>query len=119
MSILDAMGGLLKSENETEAYEQEETIERIWKVVALPPSVVAIFCTMPLSETDCQAILAAPAVISIGDGFVRTRIVQRASCSWQARQKSRLSENYYCTSTVFARIIVFVNERSMPMEWVE
>jgi ATP-dependent RNA helicase DDX23/PRP28 len=82
-SILDAMGGLLKSENETEVYRQEEDdLKDLENSGALPRHrLTAMFsATMPLEvERIAKRYLRHPAVISIGDqdSSRNARIVQR------------------------------------------
>jgi ATP-dependent RNA helicase DDX23/PRP28 len=113
-SILDAMGGLLKSENEKETYEQER---QDLEMGVLPKHrVTAMFsATMtPEVEKVAQAYLRHPATISIGDQDSRknTRIVQRiVFLPSPSKKESALRDILARRPSARDKIIVFVNER--------
>jgi ATP-dependent RNA helicase DDX23/PRP28 len=118
-SILDAMGGLLKSENEDEAYKQEEDdrTQLQAKQGSLPRHrLTAMFsATMPLEvERMAKRYLRHPAVISIGDqdSSKNNRIVQRILFLSSPSQKEK-SLRDLITDPRFMRekVIVFVNEK--------
>ena len=69
-SILDAMGGLLKSDNAEEAYQQEVNDLKYLNDTAPKYRLTAMFsATMP-SEVQriAKQYLRNPAVVTIGDG---------------------------------------------------
>lgn len=117
-SILDSMGGLLKSENEEEAYQQEEA-DRLAQTGkgALPRHrLTAMFsATMPLEvEGIAKRYLRHPAVISIGDQDssknkrIRQNIIFLASPSHKERALRDLILN---PRYLREKVIVFVNEK--------
>ena len=114
-SILDAMGGLLKSENEKEAYKQEE--EDLKSDLAMPRHrLTAMFsATMPLEvERIAKRYLRHPAVISIGDqdSGKNARIVQCIVYLSSASQKeSALRKLVLNPRYLREKVIVFVNEK--------
>jgi ATP-dependent RNA helicase DDX23/PRP28 len=117
-SILDAMGGLLKSENEQEAYQQEdEDKQTVFSNSGLPRHrLTAMFsATMPLEvERLAKRYLRHPAVISIGDqdSSKNKRIVQRVLfLSSPAQKESALRQLILNPRYMREKIIVFVNEK--------
>lgn len=113
-SILDAMGGALKSENEEETYEQEK---QDLLTNDLPRHrVTAMFsATMPMEvEQIAKRYLRHPAMISIGDqdSGKNARIVQKIIFLSSPGQKENalrdLLRRSYGRSE---KIIVFVNEK--------
>ena len=115
-SILDAMGGLLKSENENEAYQQEEEdLKNLGQ--ALPRHrVTAMFsATMPMEvEQIAKRYLRHPAVISIGDQDTskNARIVQRiVFLSSPSQKETTLKKLLQDQRFVREKVIVFVNEK--------
>jgi ATP-dependent RNA helicase DDX23/PRP28 len=117
-SILDAMGGLLKSSDEHEAYQQEEA-DRLAQTAqgALPRHrVTAMFsATMPLEvETMAKRYLRHPAVISIGDqdssknARIQQKILFLASPSHKEKALRDLILN---PRYLREKVIVFVNEK--------
>jgi ATP-dependent RNA helicase DDX23/PRP28 len=116
--ILDAMGGLLKSENETEAYRQEEDdLKELESGGALPRHrLTAMFsATMPPEvELMARRYLRHPAVISIGDqdSSKNARIVQRVVfVAGPNKKESALRELLLQPRYLREKIIVFVNEK--------
>eukprot|EP00547_Thalassionema_nitzschioides_P013770 CAMPEP_0194244188 /NCGR_PEP_ID=MMETSP0158-20130606/10489_1 /TAXON_ID=33649 /ORGANISM="Thalassionema nitzschioides, Strain L26-B" /LENGTH=692 /DNA_ID=CAMNT_0038979591 /DNA_START=21 /DNA_END=2095 /DNA_ORIENTATION=- len=113
-SILDAMGGSLKSENENETLEQERKDR---EVTNLPNHrVTAMFSATMTADVEkvAQDYLRHPATISIGDQDSRknTRIIQRVIFLSSPKQKESslrdlLTRNYSPRD----KIIVFVNEK--------
>lgn len=113
-SILDAMGGLLKSENENETYEQErQDLEE----GSLPKHrVTAMFSATitPDVEKVAQDYLRHPASICIGDKDSRknTRITQRVIFLSSPKQKEKaLRDILTSPQSMRDKIIVFVNEK--------
>ena len=114
-SILDAMGGQLKSENEQEAYVQEEQ-DRTNKGGLPRHRVTAMFsATMPLEvERIAKRYLRHPAVISIGDqdSGKNARIVQRVIFLPSPNKKeSALRDLILNPRYIREKVIVFVNEK--------
>jgi ATP-dependent RNA helicase DDX23/PRP28 len=113
-SILDAMGGALKSENEQETYEQEK---KDLLTNDLPRHrVTAMFsATMPMEvERIAKRYLRHPAMISIGDqdSGKNARIVQRIVFLSSPSQKEKaLRDLLHRSSGRDEKIIVFVNEK--------
>ena len=66
---LDAMGGKLKSEDETEAYKQErEDLERLGKAVPSHRLTAMFSATMPSEvERIAKRYLRHPVIVSVGD----------------------------------------------------
>lgn len=114
-SILDAMGGALKSENEQEAYKQEES--DLTNSDGLPKHrLMSMFtATMPLEvERIAKQYLRHPAIISIGDqdSVKNARIVQRVIyLSGPSKKESALRDLILNPRYVREKIIVFVNEK--------
>ncbi len=116
-SILDAMGGLLKSENESEAYEQElKDLKEISLHVPKHRLTAMFSATMP---TEVQRIarkyLRHPAVVSIGgaDGGgknkrIEQRIIFLSSPSMKEKALADVILNKIRHSD---KTIVFVNEK--------
>ena len=113
-SILDAMGGALKSSLEQEAYQQELND---LKGTGLPTyRLTAMFsATMPTEvERMAKTYLRHPAVLSIGDQDSRknARIKQRIVFLPSPKHKERaLRDILGQPSTPQDKIIVFVNEK--------
>ena len=115
-SILDAMGGTLKSDNEQEAYEQEAAdltnLER-----GLPKHrLTAMFsATMPMEvEQMAKRYLRHPAVVSVGDqdSGKNTRIVQRIIfLGSPSKKESALRDLVLDRRFMREKVIVFVNEK--------
>lgn len=117
-SILDAMGGLLKSESEAEAYRQEEEDKELQKSQGLLPKhrLTAMFsATMPMEvERLAQRYLRHPAVISIGDqdSSKNNRIVQRIVFLSSPSQKEKALRDLILNPRYMReKVIVFVNEK--------
>lgn len=115
-SILDAMGGTLKSEKEEEAYEQEEA-DRASLDRGLPKHrLTAMFtATMPMEvEQMAKRYLRHPAVVSIGDQHSgkNARIVQRVIfLSSPAQKEAELRKLVLDPRFLREKVIVFVNEK--------
>eukprot|EP00531_Pseudo-nitzschia_arenysensis_P009989 CAMPEP_0116118532 /NCGR_PEP_ID=MMETSP0329-20121206/2153_1 /TAXON_ID=697910 /ORGANISM="Pseudo-nitzschia arenysensis, Strain B593" /LENGTH=742 /DNA_ID=CAMNT_0003612163 /DNA_START=55 /DNA_END=2283 /DNA_ORIENTATION=- len=123
-SILDHMGGSLKSENEKEAYEQEKADMIEMKttymgrtVYELPKHrVTAMFsATMPTEvEQMAKRYLRHPAVVSVGDKDSRNnaRIVQKILYLGSPSQKEdALRRLVQDRRFLREKVIVFVNEK--------
>lgn len=123
-SILDHMGGSLKSENEKEAYEQEKADLNEMKttymgrtVYELPNHrVTAMFsATMPTEvEQMAKRYLRHPAVVSVGDKDSRNnaRIVQKIMYLGSPSQKQdALRRLVQDPRFLREKVIVFVNEK--------
>eukprot|EP00536_Pseudo-nitzschia_multiseries_P001340 jgi/Psemu1/234497/estExt_Genewise1.C_170091 len=133
-SILDHMGGSLKSEDETEAYRQElADLERLKSLAAtaregnadgdtdvvqeLPKHrVTAMFtATMPTEvERMAKRYLRHPAVVSIGDKDSRNnaRIVQKIVFLSSPSQKEQALRRLVLDPRFLRdKVIVFVNEK--------
>lgn len=114
-SILDAMGGSLKSENELEAYKQEEL--DLTSSDGLPQHrLMNMFtATMPLEvERIAKQYLRHPAIISIGDqdSVKNARIVQRVMyLSSPSKKESALRDLILNPRYLREKVIVFVNEK--------
>jgi len=114
-SILDAMGGTLKSENELETYKQEEL--DLTNSDGLPQHrLMSMFtATMPLEvERIAKQYLRHPAIISIGDqdSSKNARIVQRVVyLSSPSKKESALRDLILNPRYLREKVIVFVNER--------
>jgi ATP-dependent RNA helicase DDX23/PRP28 len=114
-SILDAMGGSLKSENEKEASKQQE--EDLTKKDNLPRHrLMGMFtATMPLEvERIAKRYLRHPAIISIGDqdSGKNKRIIQRIIyLSSPAKKESALRDLLMNPRYLREKVIVFVNEK--------
>mmetsp|Transcript_19211 Transcript_19211/g.25576 ORF Transcript_19211/g.25576 Transcript_19211/m.25576 type:complete len:281 (-) Transcript_19211:615-1457(-) len=113
--ILDSMGGLLKSENETEAYRQERAdLEKINKVVPRHRLTAMFSATMPPEvERIAKRYLRHPAVVTIGDqdSGKNTRIVQRVLFLSSPGQKEGALRDILQRLQRDEKVIVFVNEK--------
>ena len=116
-SILDAMGALLKSENEKEAYEQElKDLKYISEKVPEHRLTAMFSATMP---TEVQRIarkyLRHPAVINIGGnegGGKNKRIHQTIMFLSSPKMKEKAMRDVLLNKTRSSdKILVFVNER--------
>lgn len=134
-SILDHMGGSLKSENESEAYEQEkqdlQTLQTLQQqqqnsdttsnntntTIELPKHrVTAMFsATMPLEvEQMAKKYLRFPAVISVGDRDSRknARIEQKVIfLSSPSAKEGALRKLILDPRFIREKVLVFVNEK--------
>lgn len=116
-TILDAMGGALKSENEEEAYEQEkEDLLNTGKAVAKHRLTAMFSATMPLEvEKMAKKYLRHPAVVSVGGqdtGGKNARITQKVVfLSSPAQKEKALADLLRNTRFAREKIIVFVNEK--------
>ena len=114
-SILDAMGGSLKSEDETEAYRQErEDLERLGKKVPSHRLTAMFSATMPPEvERIAKNYLRHPAIVTIGDqdSGKNARIVQRVMFLSSPSQKERELRNVLGRCRSDDKVIVFVNEK--------
>ncbi len=123
-SILDHMGGSLKSENEREAYEQEKADMEEMKttymgkiVYQLPKHrVTAMFsATMPAEvEQMAKRYLRHPAVVSVGDKDSRNnvRIVQKILyLGSPSKKEDALRRLVQDPRFLREKVIVFVNEK--------
>jgi len=113
-SILDAMGGALKSENEAETYQQE--MEDLKAADVAKHRLTAMFsATMPLEvEKIAKKYLRHPAVISVGDkdSGKNARITQKIVFLSSPSQKEKaLASLIRDPRFVREKVIVFVNEK--------
>jgi ATP-dependent RNA helicase DDX23/PRP28 len=112
-TILDAMGGLLKSENEAEAYQQE--LEDLHSTGIPKYRLTSMFtATMPPEvERMTKEYLRHPAIISIGDqdSGKNARITQRVIFLSSPSQKEKALHDLLGRSRPHEKIIVFVNEK--------
>ena len=108
--VLDSMAGLLKSEAEEEAYEQEEAAKRgeaLYRVTAM------FSATMPPAvEKLAKSFLRHPAIVSIGDrdSGKNTRIEQVVEMVNESTKPSRLVQ-LATPKSADDKMIVFVNEK--------
>jgi len=108
--VLDSMAGLLKSEAEDEAYEQEEAAKRgeaLYRVTAM------FSATMPAAvEKMAKKYLRHPAIVSIGDRESRAnlRIEQVVELVSETAKSARLVA-LAAPRGPDEKIIVFVNEK--------
>lgn len=114
--ILDAMGGLLKSEDEKVAYQQEmEDLDSLSQGVIPRYRLTAMFsATMPPEvERIAKKYLRHPAVVSIGDRDSRknARIVQKVLFLSSPAQKVKALTDILHRTRGDDKIIVFVNEK--------
>jgi ATP-dependent RNA helicase DDX23/PRP28 len=114
-SILDSMGGKLKSENEAEVYQQERE-DLLRKDDVASYRITAMFsATMPVEvEKIAKAYLRFPAIVSIGDqdSIKNARIVQKLVwVSSPAQKEKALREQITIPRYLRDKVIVFVNER--------
>jgi ATP-dependent RNA helicase DDX23/PRP28 len=114
-SILDAMGGALKSEDETEAYRQErEDLERLGKAVPSHRLTAMFSATMPPEvERIAKNYLRHPAIVKVGDkdSSKNARIVQRVMFLSSPSQKEKELRNVLGRCRSDDKVIVFVNEK--------
>ena len=116
-TILDAMGGYLKSENEKEAYEQEiEDLENIPNHVPKYRLTAMFSATMsPEVQRIARKYLRHPAIVSIGEsdgGGKNKRIDQRVVfLSSPSMKEKALKDVILGRTTVSDKVIVFVNEK--------
>ena len=113
--ILDAMGGKLKSENETEAYQQErEDLESLGKVVPRH-RLTAMFSATMASEVEriAKRYLRHPVIVTIGDqdSGKNARIIQRVIFLSSPSQKESALRDILRRTRSDEKIIVFVNEK--------
>ena len=113
--ILDAMGGKLKSEDETEAYRQErEDLERLGKAVPSHRLTAMFSATMPSEvERIAKRYLRHPVIVSVGDqdSGKNARITQRILFLSSPGQKEGTLRDLLRRSHPSEKIIVFVNEK--------
>ena len=113
--VLDSMGCLLKSENEQEAYEQEQEDARSLQSSVPKRRLTAMFsATMPPEvERIAKKYLRYPAIVTIGDedSGKNTRIEQRIIFLPSPAQKERALQDLLRKSHYNDKIIVFVNEK--------
>ena len=113
--ILESMGGLLKSEDETEAYKQErEDLERLGQVVPRHRLTAMFSATMPAEvERIAKRYLRHPAVVSIGDedSGKNARIEQRIVFLKSPGMKEGALRRVLGQTRPDQKIIVFVNEK--------
>jgi len=117
-SILNHMGGSIKSVNEKEAYEQEKAdLKQIKSSFGLPKHrVMAMFsATMPAEvELIAKRYLRHPAVVSVGDKDSRNnaRIVQNIIyLSSPSKKDEALRRLVLDPRFLREKVIVFVNEK--------
>ena len=114
-SILDSMGGALKSEREEEAYEQEK--RDLENSAGVPQHrLTAMFsATMPMEvERMAKQYLRHPAMVSIGDEDTvkNARITQRIIFVASPSHKEKaLRDQLRDPRFMREKIIVFVNEK--------
>lgn len=115
-SILDSMGGMLKSaDDELRAYQQEQEDLQNQNAVARYRITAMFSATMPPEvEKIAKAYLRYPAVVSIGDqdSSKNSRIVQELV--WLASpglKENALVQQLRNPRYVHEKIIVFVNEK--------
>ncbi|GKY96548.1 hypothetical protein MPSEU_000614400 [Mayamaea pseudoterrestris] len=112
--ILDAIGGVLKSEDEKETYRQE--IEDLQNKSVARHRVTAMFsATMPLEvEKIAKQYLRHPAIISVGDrdSGKNARITQKIVFLSSPAQKEKALTDLICDPRFLRdKILVFVNEK--------
>lgn len=115
-SILDAMGGTLKSEKEEEAYQQEEADRSILDKGLPKHRLTAMFtATMPMEvEQMAKRYLRHPAVVSIGDqdSGKNARIVQRVIfLSSPSQKEAELRKLVLDPRFLREKVLIFVNEK--------
>lgn len=109
-AVLDAMGGLLKSENEVEASQQEKKAEQgdaLYRVTAM------FSATMPTEiERLARKYLRCPAIVQIGDedSGKNKRIEQRVMFTTEA-QKQKLLFELCAGCSEEDKFIIFVNAK--------
>jgi ATP-dependent RNA helicase DDX23/PRP28 len=113
-SILDSMGGRMKSENEAEVYQQE--LEDLQKGDVATYRITAMFsATMPAEvELIAKHYLRHPAIVSVGDreSGRNTRIEQRLVwLASPALKEKALRDQITNPRFINEKILVFVNEK--------
>jgi Superfamily II DNA and RNA helicases len=115
-SILESMGGLLKSEDEAEAYEQE--VSDLNGIAYRVPKyrLTAMFsATMPAEvQRIAKQYLRHPAVVTIGggeSGSKNKRIHQTVMFLSSPSMKEKALKDVINKTRVSDKIIVFVNEK--------
>ena len=113
-SIMEAMGGTLKSEREDEAYQQEQ--DDLVKAHVARHRLTAMFsATMPTEvERLAKQYLRHPAVVSVGDedSVKNSRITQRVIFVASPAQKEKaLRDQLNDPRFLREKVIVFVNEK--------
>jgi ATP-dependent RNA helicase DDX23/PRP28 len=114
ISILDAMGGKLKSENEIETYDQERKDLVEGNLPAHRVTAMFSATITPDVEKVAEDYLRHPVHISIGDNDSRknTRIVQHVLfLSSPAQKESALRDALNKSRSPQDKVIVFVNEK--------
>jgi len=114
--VLDAMGGLLKSENEKEAYEQELTDLKNLAISVPIHRLTAMFsATMPPEvQRMAKRYLRHPAIVSVGDqdSGKNQRITQKVIFLSSPKMKERALRDVLQNQVrPEDRVIVFVNEK--------
>mmetsp|Transcript_23044 Transcript_23044/g.28256 ORF Transcript_23044/g.28256 Transcript_23044/m.28256 type:complete len:824 (-) Transcript_23044:161-2632(-) len=114
--ILDAMGGMLKSEDESMAYQQEtQDLETLENAVPKHRLTAMFSATMPSEvERIAKQYLRHPAVVAIGDQVSgkNSRIVQRVLFLSSPAQKEKTLRDILTRSWARTdKIMVFVNEK--------
>ena len=119
-SILDAMGGLLKSENEKEAYEQELVdLQGITERVPKHRLTAMFSATMPAEvQRIARKYLRHPAVVSIGgmsgkEGSGKNRRIHQSVLflSSPSMKEKAMRDVLLNKCRVSDKVIVFVNEK--------
>jgi ATP-dependent RNA helicase DDX23/PRP28 len=113
VTVLDAMGGKLKDEDEQTAFQQEE--QAALDLASLQVRVTSMFsATMPAEvEKLAQKYLRHPAIVAIGDTTTtnNTRIEQRIVWLPSEGKKKEGLLNVLRSMRENDKIIVFVNEK--------
>ncbi|GAX10401.1 ATP-dependent RNA helicase DDX23/PRP28 [Fistulifera solaris] len=115
-SILDSMGGMLKSaDDELRAYQQEQEDLQNQNAVARYRITAMFSATMPPEvEKIAKAYLRYPAVVSIGDqrSGKNSRIVQELVwLASPALKEKALMQQISNLRFLYEKVIVFVNEK--------
>jgi ATP-dependent RNA helicase DDX23/PRP28 len=114
-TILDAMGGTLKSENEEEAYQQElEDVRNMAAGVARHRVTAMFSATMPLDvQVMAQKYLRHPAIVSIGDRDTvkNSRITQKLVWTVPGQKERVLLNLLGDPRFLREKVLVFVNEK--------
>lgn len=116
--ILDAMGGLLKSDDPEEAYEQEvNDLNHLNECVPKYRLTAMFSATMPPEvQRIARQYLRHPAMVSIGDGAdgsgKNQRIEQRVVFLSSPAMKEKALRDVIVNQTTYSdKVIVFVNEK--------
>mmetsp|Transcript_24551 Transcript_24551/g.37883 ORF Transcript_24551/g.37883 Transcript_24551/m.37883 type:complete len:581 (+) Transcript_24551:374-2116(+) len=113
--ILESMGSLLKSENESEAYrEEQDDLEKMGKAIPRRRLTAMFSATMPPEvERIAKKYLRHPAIVAIGDeeSGKNARITQRVMFLSSPAQKEKTLQDLLRRSIPGEKIIVFVNEK--------